>query len=145
MFSFSRSILKIKRVLRFYFSADSLERAFNNIIIKSALSSARSTEGGLYADKICNLIGEKQELSQLWGYVDGVLKSFSESECAVLEEYANMRTGIKELCEEKRRNIRRIAVKFVRRARRLESFDTALGLVGKYYCLINDSGYLSGR
>ena len=133
--NYQRVILKVKKVLRFYFSADSLERAFGNLILNSAYSSAYSY-GGEYAEKICSLIGEKQELSELWSYIDGVMNELSEEEFAALKGYAGLRCGIKNLCVEKRREIKRAAMKFRRRAKRLESFENALGLVGKYYCLL---------
>lgn len=132
-----RKVLKIKRVLRFYFSADSLERALNNLIIKGAYSSAYSSECEKYAEKICDLIGEKQSLSRLWEYLDKIMNGLSVDERGVLKSYARMRCGIKKLCGERRREIKRAAVKFTRRARRLESFTEALGLVGKYYCILS--------
>lgn len=134
-----RTVLKIKKILRFYFFADSLEKALNNLIINSAFSSANSPEVETYAERICNLIGEKQSLSRLWEYLDGILSGLSVEERAVLKGYAEMRCGIKKLCDEKRREIKRVAVKFTRRARRLESFVTAMGLVSKYYCVIAPS------
>lgn len=128
--------MKVKRVLRFYFSAESLERAFDNLIIKYACNSAYSYAGYSCADAICKIIGEKKELSTLWGYLDGVIGGLSETERLSLETYAAMRCGIKKLCDDKRKEIKRAAMKFTRRARRLASFENALGLVGKYYCLL---------
>ena len=129
--------MKVKRVLRFYFSAESLERAFDKLILSNACSSALVRGGYSCAEEICNLVGEKQELSKLWGYLDGVMGGLSETERLSLENYAGMRCGIKKLCEMKQKEIKRAAMKFTRRARRLESFDKALNLVGKYYCLIH--------
>ncbi len=138
--------MKVKKVLRFYFYADRLEKAFDGIIYRSALGSASIAESERCAEKICGLIGEKQKLSRFWAYLDKVLCGFTQSERSALGRYASLRCGIKKLGDEERRAIKRAAVKFKRRARRIESFAEALGLVGKYYSLIpsESAGYLSG-
>ena len=119
--------MNVKRILRFYFYADTLEKVFDGIIFHSALSSAYIAESELCAERICGLIGEKQERSALY-------------------RYASLRCGIKKLSDEERKAIKRAAVKFTRRARRIESFSEALRLVGKYYSLIPSecAVYLSG-
>lgn len=131
--------LRVKKILRFYFSAESLERAFNNVIINNACSYADSYGGDYYAERICNLIEEKQQLSGLWGYLDGVMGGLTATERAVLEGYAELRYGIKNLSDGRRREIKRVCMKFTRRAKRLDKYDIALGLMGKYYCLIAPS------
>ena len=128
--------MKVKRILRFYFCADSLERAFDNLIINNAYKSVQPYSGELYAEKICALLEEKKALSWLWYYLDGVIGGITEEERGALESYAKMRFGIKNLDDEKRREIKRAAIKFKRRARRIESFNEALQLINKYYALI---------
>lgn len=128
--------MKVKKILRFYFSADALEKAFNNLIIDNACKSVQPYSGEFYAEKILCLLEEKGELSRLWNYLDGVISGISGEDRGALESYALMRIGIKKLDEEKRRGIRRAAMKFTRRARRLESFDKALRLIYKYYSLL---------
>ncbi len=127
--------MKVKRILRFYFSADSLERAFDNIILKSAVNLAEGSTRHS-AERICGLICEKQELGRLWNYIDGVVGSIPEEDIKSLKLYAGMRYSICRADEEVRKCVKRAVVKFMRRARRLESFNCALGLVGKYYRLI---------
>lgn len=128
--------MKVKRVLRFYFCADSLESAFDNLIINNAYKSAQPYSGELYAERICSILEEKEALSRLWGYLDKVIGGITQGDRDALESYALMRCGIKRLDDEKRRGIKRAAIKFKRRARRLESFNEALQLVNKYYSLI---------
>lgn len=128
--------MKIKRILRFYYCAEVLERAFDNLIMKIATSSFdKSCFPG--ADRLCRIIAEKSELSRLWGYLDGIIPSLSEEERASLEEYAKMRCGIKKLGADDVKRLRRAVIKFKRRARRLNNFSKGVELVGKYYCLIH--------
>ena len=138
--------MNVKRILRFYFYADTLEKVFDGIIFHSALSSAYIAESELCAERICGLIGEKQELSEFWEYLDKILSGFSENERSALYRYASLRCGIKKLSDEERKAIKRAAVKFTRRARRIESFFFFFRLVGKYYSLIPSecAVYLSG-
>ena len=127
--------LKMKRILRFYYCAEGLERTFENLILKIALSSY---EKSCYcdADRLCRIIEEKTELNKLWNYLDGIIPALSQEERASLEEYAKMRCGIKRLGAEGVKRIRRAVVKFGRRARRLGDFAKGAELVGKYYCLM---------
>jgi len=128
--------MRIKNVLRFYYSADSLERAFDNLIMGRA---CRFDDGGgeECAEKICRLIGEKSELSYLYNYLDGVITKLPEADRSALSEYAALRGGVKQLGSEKIKLLKRAVMKFVRRARRLASFKEGLALVGKYYCLLH--------
>ncbi len=128
--------MRIKNVLRFYYSADSLERAIDNLITGRAYNSAGSG-GEECAEKICELIGEKSELSVLYNYLDGVITTLPEAERCALENYAVLRGGVKQLGEERIKLLKRAVMKFVRRARRLASFKEGLALVGKYYCLLH--------
>lgn len=127
--------LKVKKILRFYYCAASLERAFDNLIMKIAASSFdKSCIAG--ADKLCRIINEKSGLAKLWEYLDGIIEKLPDEERAALEEYACMRCGIKRLGAEDVKRIRRAVIKFKRRARRLGSFSKGAELVAKYYCLI---------
>lgn len=127
--------MKIKRILRFYFCAENLESAFDNLIMKIALSSFDKSSFNC-ADRLCRVIGEKKELAKLWDYLDGIIPNLSEEERAALEEYARLRCGIKRLCADDVKRLRRAVIKFKRRARRLDGFLKGAELVGKYYCLI---------
>ena len=129
--------LKVKRLLKFYFCVDSLERAINGMIAAKAAASWVSAGGGMScAEDILKYTQEKDELSALWNYLDGVICSLKKDEAAILENYALMRCGIARLCDERRKEIKRAAMKFRRRAHRLLDFSGALALVGKYYCLL---------
>ena len=126
--------MKVKNVLRFYYCADSLERTFDRLILKQAYSSAgRSCEE--CAEKICTLISEKSELSALWAYINEIISHLSAEVQSALERYARLRCGIKRLTAEETRALKRAVMAFTRRARRLESFESGLAIVGKYYCV----------
>ena len=130
--------MKAKRVLKFYFAADSLERYIDNLILKLACNFGGEVNES--AEKIGNLIGEKHSLANLWIYLDGVLAKFSESEKNSLKHYAFSRQGVKGLPVEAIRAIRSAVIKFTRHAKRLESFNVEL--VDRYYCILGN--YLSG-
>ena len=130
-------MIKSKRLLRFYFNADELERALDNLIITHAYRSADCAKGGEYcSNRIIDLIESKKTLSELWRYLDGVISEFKDGEIETLKGYALSRCGIKRLEETRRREIKRVLVKFVRHARSVERFAEGMRLVGEYYCLI---------
>ena len=125
--------MKVKRILRFYYCADSLERAFDNLILK--IASSFDGSGFDCADRLCRIIGEKSELAALWDYLDGIISRLPEDDNAALGEYARLRCGIKRLAPDEIKRLRRAVIKFKRRARRLDGFKRGTELVGKYYCL----------
>ena len=126
-----------KRLLRFYFNADELERALDNLIIMHACRSADCVKGGeYYAERILAVIGAKGKLSELWQYLDGVISALKSDEVQTLKAYALLRYGIRKLDEDRQREIKRAVIKFSRHARSLERFDEGIKLVGEYYCLM---------
>ena len=127
--------MKVKRILRFYYCVESLESAFDNLIMKIATSSFDKSSLSC-ADRLCRIIAEKSELARLWDYLDGIIPKLSEEERASLEEYAHLRCGIKRLGADDVKRLRRAVIKFKRRARRLDGFSKSVSLIGKYYCLI---------
>lgn len=126
--------MKVKRILRFYFSAEKLNSAVDNLILKRACAPCADGREG--AERICGLIGEKQELQRFWGYLDGIIGKLAKEDIRSLGEYAAIRCGVKSLEREDNLRLKRAVVKFTRRVKRLEDFAEALGLVGKYYCLL---------
>ncbi len=134
--------MKIKRILRFYFFCESLDRALDNLIMKKALVTGADSDGVKAAECICKVIYDKSRLSDLWRYMDGIMTSLSDDDLAALKGYAAARGSVKSFDDKTRKEWRRAAVKFRRRARRLDRFSESLKLVGKYYCLLS-SGYLN--
>lgn len=129
--------MKSKQLIRFYFSAGAINRALDNLILNEALKSANFLRSGdYYAERVLALIDAKSELGALWNYLDGVMATLKEGEKAVLEFYGGMRTGLSKLTEERAKEVKRVTVKFTRRARRIERFEKGVRLVKKYYCLI---------
>jgi len=129
--------MNCKQLLKFYFFAESLDKALNDLIMRSACDYDEFMRGCEYgADKICGLIEEKCRLGELWEYLDGIMGTFSVGERKILKFYGGLRTGTSRLKEEWRREIKRVTVKFVRRARGLGRFGEGMGLVKRYFCLI---------
>ena len=121
-----------KKILRFYFGADSLERAFENLIFNKAFDFEADTLET--ADRLCSIIGEKMKLEKLWGYLDGVISSFSGEERDALCLYSSRRGT--PLSDSERRVAKRAVIKFTRHARRLKEFSDGISILKKYYCLI---------
>ena len=128
--------MKSKQLIRFYFSADNINKALDNLILDKALKSANYPGSCEYfAERILALIDAKKELSKLWGYLDGVLSSFSEGERSVLKFYGTLRTGVSKLSCARVKDIKRVTIKFTRRARFIERYGEGVRLVKEYYCL----------
>lgn len=128
--------MKSKQLLKFYFYADGLNRALDNLILKNACNTDYRLGGEYCADKICGIIAAKQRLSELWGYLDKVMGELTDGEREILKFYGAMRGGTGRLSEASRREIKRVTVKFTRHARRIERFAEGVRLVKRYYCLI---------
>lgn len=124
--------MKPKKILRFYFGADSLERAFDNLILSKATDFGADTLDT--AERLCTVIGEKMRLERLWAYLDGVLSAFSEEDRGALKNYSSRRDI--PLSDGERRAAKRAIIKFTRRARRLDEFSDDFPILKKYYCLI---------
>ena len=128
--------MKSKRLLKFYFAADSLNRPLDNLITQNALASADGfLSGEFYAERILELVCAKKELNALWRHLDGVISGFSESEKKVLRYYGTMRGGTAKLPAETVREIKRVTVKFKRRLRNIERFAEGIRLVYGFYTL----------
>ena len=128
--------MKSKQLIRFYFSADNVNRALDNLILDKALKSANSGKScEYYAERITALIGAKEELSKLWNYLDTVVSSLSEQEKTVLRFYAGLRVGLSRLTLAQAKEVKRVTVKFTRHARFVGRYGEGVRLVKKYYCL----------
>lgn len=128
--------MKSKQLIRFYFSAGNINKALDNLILDKALKSVnwwKSCE--YYAERILSLIGAKEELSKLWNYLDGVVASLTKRERAVLMYYGGLRAGLTKLTPARAKEVRRVAVKFTRRARLVGRYGEGVRLVKEFYCL----------
>lgn len=127
---FGRKSVSTKKILRFYFSAESLNKAFDSLIISRAC--APETDGLDAAEKLCSLIGDKMRLERLWGYLDNILSGLSEEERVTLSKYSARCAALKS----NDREVKRAVIKFTRRARRLDELDEEISVLNDYYCLI---------
>jgi hypothetical protein len=126
-----------KRVLRFYFAADRLNSALDNLIEKLAYDSKDEyVVCDDCAEKIFSVIEEKGELQIFWAFLNDVIEMFSDIDREILRGYAVRRTGISSLDEQTRRDIHRVLVKFGRKVeRKIARFAEGVRLVDVYYCL----------
>lgn len=128
--------MKTKQIVQFYFAADSLDRALDNLILNSACRSADYERGcAYYAEKIGGLIDAKRRLGELWLYLDGVVGTLDSGEKEILRLYGRRGRGAKPSDGEKR-ELKRVVVKFNRRARCLCRHAEGLALLKRYYCLL---------
>ena len=126
----------LKKILRFYYSAGSLNDALDKIIECVALNSWKDGEGVCFC-KVSEVIEVKGELKEFWARLDKVMTSLKEGDINTLKRYARMRRGTSLLSEEDRREIHRALVKFGRRAQSLlTDCDRAIKCVYAYYALI---------
>ena len=73
--------MKSKRLIRFYFAADELNCALDNLILQNACNTRDFVRGGeFYAERIIEIIEIKSELGRLWNYLDKVMEGFGEGE-----------------------------------------------------------------
>lgn len=126
--------MKIKEMLRFYFSAEKINSHIDRQILKYACNPEVNVLEG--AERISLLIDEKGKLKELWAYLDGIAGGLKGEELDALKSYSVMREGLKKLDGDEVRRIRRAGTKFMRRARRLDSFGKELRLLKRYYCLL---------
>lgn len=130
---------RLKQILRFYFSADSLNKSLDAIIENIALNSWKEDYGGAkYFTRINGVLEVKGELSDFWARLDGVMSALTERDLTALKRYARLRTGVSRLGEGERRELHRVIVKFGRRAAcLLNNSQKALKCVYAYYALIS--------
>lgn len=125
--------VKPKKILRFYFGAESLERAFDNLIESKACDFCGSTVAT--AERLCAVIGDKMMLERLWAYLDSVISLFSKGDRDALFNYSSRREA--HLSESEMKAAKRALIKFTRRARRICEFEGEISVLDKYYCLIS--------
>lgn len=130
-------IVNIKRLLRFYYSAENLNAAMDSAIERLAVQSADSYIGGeYYAEKISLIVAEKSELSALWGYLDTALSDIGERGGA-LKHYAAARHGVESFGKAEEKAVRRAAAKFARRiSRGICAYRAGVALVDEWYCIM---------
>ncbi len=129
--------MKFKRILKFYFSAEKLNRQLDDLITKYALASADyNATAESCAEKICKLIETKKNFSALYGYLNGIMCKFGEDERKTLAFYARLRKGILTLPDGVRKEVKRVLTKFSRRCGGVSRFEEGLKAVDAYYALL---------
>lgn len=133
--------VKLKRVLRFYYSAGSLNDALDGVINRLAATSWKDVFGGEHTyDKVYTVIEVKQELNNFWVRLNGVMEKLPQTDFLALKKYASLRTGLTSLDELERRRIHSALVKFSRRARNvLVSAGNGYKCICAYYALIKST------
>ena len=129
--------MKVKRLLRFYFCAEELNSALDDIIVHKAVGSDMGACTERCADDILKVIEVKGELSALWNYLDGIFCTLGAEDVRRLERYAMMRRSLRSLAEAERKGVHSSLMKFARRNVNFGCrFDGAMKVLGAYYCLI---------
>ncbi len=106
----------LKKLLRFYYSAEGVNEALDGVILRLAISSWRDAYGVEHSfEEISRVLEVKAELTSLWAELNAVISAMTEIDGRSLEAYANLRTGIGALEEGERRELHRALVKFKRR------------------------------
>lgn len=132
-----RQTVTSKKLLRFYFRAERLNVVLDGAAMRAALASASGGYAGEhYADRIITIIDAKRKLSSLWAYLNEVISSLSDGDRRVLAYYAQLQGGYSALPAAQAKAVRRVVVKFVRRARYLGRHKQAVELVGSMSALL---------
>ena len=132
--------MKCKRLLKFYFYAEGLNAALDRLIAAVAVKSYEVEGNGAEStERILNIIEAKDELCRLWNYLDKVIRSLDGDEIDTLRFYGGLRVGIRKLGKDKVREIKRVLMKFRRRARFAERYQRGIELIREYYCLLDSS------
>ena len=114
MFVFLRNDgMKVKHVLKFYFTAAAADERLDRLILKRATSVGGGRDAYECAERVAELVEKKMALGDFYRFLDGVMRAFSESERGVLREYAFSPREARE--GEKAREAHRLAVAFARR------------------------------
>ncbi|MDE7301251.1 MAG: hypothetical protein K2N47_03690 [Clostridia bacterium] len=129
--------MKIKKYLRFYYSAGGLENRLDDFILRYALKSGEGVNNcEACFDKIQKLILDKATLAGLWARIDEVLKKMTVRDKQSLKRYAGIR-GVKRLPEEDQRELHRAVMKFTRRSGGLINATVSqYKTLCAYYCLL---------
>ena len=88
-----------------------------------------------YAERLCMLVEVKGKLAELWGYLDGVMSGFCVEDRAILQGYALGKGGYSRLPRDRANVVRRVVVRFMRRAWNIGSYASAVRLVSEYFAL----------
>ena len=124
-----------KKLLKFYFGAQRLNDAMDELLLRAACASATGGDAELCARQLCELIGCKCRLAELSSYLDGVMRRFGGGDRQVLLDYSRMRCGLSKLSADRKNEVRRVVVRFMRGARSLGRYAEALAVLNKYFVL----------
>lgn len=129
--------MKIKKYLRFYYSAGGLQNRLDDFILRYALKSGEGVNNcEVCFDRIQKLICDKAALAGLWARIDEVLGKMTARDRQSLKFYAGIR-GVKQLSEEVVRELHRAVMKFTRRSVGLiKATKPQYKTLCKYYCLL---------
>ena len=131
--------VKLKRVLRFYFSAGSLNDALDGIITRLAATSWQDIYGGEHTfDRVNRIIAVKEELKSFWARLNGVMEKLPQKDVIALKLYSSLRTGVTALAEGERRQIHSALVKFRRKVGNvISSGGKGYECICAYYALLS--------
>lgn len=131
--------VKLKKVLRFYFSAGSLNCALDGVINRLASTSWQDICGCEHSfDKVNTVIEIKEELKVFWERLNRVMAKLPAVDLLSLKKYASLRVGVSGLDADERRRIHSALVKFKRKVGTVLSISAkGYRCVCVYYALIS--------
>ena len=127
----------VKRLLRFYRSAEKLNGYLDALIEHVAVQSGLDTfsRAEKYVERLVALTADKEKLGNLWARLNSVMEGLTDADRVTLYKYADSR--VKPANEADRRETHRAVVKFTRRAFGiLSGGQEAIKLVNRYYSLM---------
>lgn len=129
-----RQKMELKNLIRFYFSVDKLNESLNNLWTKRVWGWGNSKSSSwINLEKLLNeLINDKCALGELWSYLDTVFEDFKSEEINMLEQYAFMRIGLRQLDRQRQLSIKAATSKFKRKATKLINYADCIEILNKY-------------
>ncbi len=122
--------MKVKTILKFYFTAEETLGRLDGLIYKKAFSVNWARSAGDCAEEVAGLVRKKGELCWLARSVGDIVRTFGEGEVKALRRYA---LGAGRPSAEERRENHRLAVAFARRANRAaDSWREGLEAAAEY-------------
>lgn len=107
--------MKVKHVLKFYFTAGDAEKRLDRLILKRAVSCGGGRDAYECAERVAGLVEKKMALGEFYRFLDGAMRPFSVDEREVLRRYAFSPRMAME--GDLPREAHRLAVAFARRIR----------------------------
>lgn len=126
--------MELKNLIRFYFSVDKLNESLDKLWAKRVWKWGKTNSSSWQSleNSLNEILSDKCSLGELWGYLDTVFEDFKSEEINMLEQYAFMRIGLRQLDRQRQLSIKAATSKFKRKATKLINYADCIEILNKY-------------